>query len=521
METRNKYIFSIIAGWVFFIFILLAISAYLSISGFISIEKKVAIDNSERVKRVLLAKLEPLYFLNSDYSYWDETYNFITTKNEAFIKTNLADDFFKSNKINYVMLIDTSGDLVWGKGFDLVNNTYTNIPEDILGFFKKNNKFLISYRDEYNDLIKKQYGIGGLLPPTTNGDIVYFVMNEINTADENTAPNGYLIFAKILSPVFMQDLSKELGFTITFGSIKNYLNTASDDVKIQYLDSNTILGSIVINDINKKPLSALEIQYPRVIYKESIASFWKNGVILLIFSLFGMFSMAALVYGFFKKQELITDSFERFVPHELIELLNKKSILEVILGTNSKTNLTVLFMDIRNFTSISEGLSPQESFDFLNTILKEIAPIVIRNQGFIDKYIGDAIMALFPKQDSNADNAVAAGMMILDEMDKLNYTGKVKFSFPVKVGIGINTGNSILGIIGTEGRLEGTVISDAVNTASRIQNMTKNYDAPLLISEETYKSMKHPEFYNITRVDEVQVKGKSIKITLYKVEKRK
>lgn len=532
MQTRNKYILVIIAAWIFFIFILSVLTAYLTISGFIHLEKKVTIDNSDRVMRVLVANLERIYLPNSDYAYWDEMYQYVQNKNANFVQTNLAEDFFKTNKLNYVLILDNDGKIILSKGYDLTKNTETKIPAPIEDFFKKNSHYLINYGQDYNDLLKKQYGFGGLLPAeVTQDEAVFFVINAINNSNETSTPNGYLIYGKILNPEFFSTLNAELGYEIKLIPKNNIaqltdgqtiLNHVSKDanVYIKYVGDNSIFSYRLLNDVSHHPLALVQVEFPRILYAESVSSFIKNSLILLLFSLIGMFSMSALVYGFFKKQEIITSSFERFVPHELIELLNKKSILEVILGTNSKRNLSVFFMDIRNFTAISEKLSPQESFDFLNTILREIAPIVIKNHGFIDKYIGDAIMALFPNNETNADNAVAAAMMILDEMDRINYTGKVTIDHPVKVGIGINTGHSILGIIGTEGRLEGTVISDAVNTASRIQALTKVYDCSLLISEETFKSMKHPEFYQITHLEEVQVKGKVIKISIYKVEKR-
>jgi len=531
MQTRNKYIVIIIAGWLFFIFILLALSAYLSLSGFISLEKKITVDDSNRVMRVMVTNLERIFLPNSDYAYWDDTYQYIKNKNADYIEKNLSEDFFKSNKLNFILILDNSGKLVWGKGYDLVKNSYTQIPSELTDFLQQHSKYLVNYRSDFNDLLKKDYGLGGFLPLTSNSSTIFFVINAVNNTKESEEPNGYLIFGKTLSNEFLAILSHELGYTVNLIPVSEINQVPEgapilqslgngNPVVIKTLDKQTIMSYLLLKDVKFKPLALLQIKFPRIVYAESVDTFLSNSLILVLFALVGMFSMSVLVYAFFKKQELITRSFERFVPHELIELLEKKSILEVILGTNSKRNLTVLFMDIRNFTTISEGLSPQESFDFLNTILREIAPIVIQNHGFIDKYIGDAIMALFPNQDTNADSAVAAAMMILDEMDKINYTGKVKFAFPIKVGIGINTGNSILGIIGTEGRLEGTVISDAVNTASRIQSLTKVYDCSLLISEETYHSMKHPEFYQITHIEDVQVKGKTIKISIYKVEKR-
>ncbi len=531
MKTRNKYIYAIIAAWVFFVLVILAISAYMSVSGFLRLEKQITIESSNRVMRVMISNLENIYSPNGEYAYWDDTYQFMKDKNNDYIEKNLTDDIFKSNKINYILFLDSANNITWEKGYDLSKKSATNLPTEFSPFFQQNGKHLIDYRQDFNDLNSKQYSFGGLLNVPSKAEIIFFVLNPITDSSEEKPANGILIFGKTLSPEFFKSLSDEIGYSINLIPLANIDKTpdskeilksltSTDPVYVKYGNENTIQGFLLLKDVNFKPIAILQIDLPRTLYTESINSFLKNGLMLLIFSLIGMLSMSLLVYALFKKQELITNSFERFVPHQLIDLLNKKNILEVILGTNSKRKLSVLFMDIRNFTTISEGLTPQESFDFLNTILREIAPVVIKNNGFIDKYIGDAIMALFPNQDSNADDAVATAMMILDEIDKINYTGKINLSSPLKVGIGINTGHSILGIIGTEGRLEGTVISDAVNVASRVQSLTKTYECPLLISEETYRNMKHPDFYRITHLEDATVKGKAIKVSLYKVEKR-
>jgi class 3 adenylate cyclase len=140
--------------------------------------------------------------------------------------------------------------------------------------------------------------------------------------------------------------------------------------------------------------------------------------------------------------------------------------------------------------------------------------IIIENQGFIDKYIGDAIMALF---SGEADNAVKAGIAMLN---RLNLYNQERLTYGLKIiknGIGINTGLLMLGTVGGENRMDGTVISDAVNLASRIEGLTKEYGVSLLISHNTFRRLQHPENYAIRQVDRVQVKGKSEMVTVYEV----
>jgi hypothetical protein len=139
-------------------------------------------------------------------------------------------------------------------------------------------------------------------------------------------------------------------------------------------------------------------------------------------------------------------------------------------------------------------------------------PAIIENNGFIDKYIGDAIMALF---SGGADDAVKAGIAMLRNLARYNLIRQIEGQIPIQIGIGINTGSLILGTVGGCNRMDGTVISDAVNLASRIEGLTKMFNALLLISEYTYSDLQ--EHYAIRRIGRVKVKGKLQPVTIYEV----
>ncbi|MDM8559693.1 cache domain-containing protein [Candidatus Parabeggiatoa sp. HSG14] len=207
-------------------------------------------------------------------------------------------------------------------------------------------------------------------------------------------------------------------------------------------------------------------------------------------------------------------AYERFVPQEFLSLLDKQSVIDVQLGDQIEKEMTVLFADIRSFTSLSEKMTPQENFDFINAYLSRMEPVIDEHQGFIDKYIGDAIMALFP---ANADHAVQTAIKMLKKLAEYNLT-RGRPARPIfKIGIGIHTGLLILGTVGGKNRMDGTVISDAVNLASRIEGMTKMYGTALLISENTYSHLQDVSQYAIRTVDRVKVKGKSEPVTVYEV----
>jgi len=207
-------------------------------------------------------------------------------------------------------------------------------------------------------------------------------------------------------------------------------------------------------------------------------------------------------------------AYERFVPSELLGLLNKKSIIDIQLGDQIEKEMTVLFADIRGFTTLSEGMTPQENFNFINSYLSKMAPIIKQYHGIIDKYIGDAIMALFP---NNADEALQASIEMLKTLVRYNQGRKRAGYQPVKIGIGLNTGALMLGTLGYQNRMDGTVISDAVNLASRLEGMTKMYGSNLLISGNTYSCLNDTSQYVIRMLDTVMVRGKSKPITVYEV----
>lgn len=210
----------------------------------------------------------------------------------------------------------------------------------------------------------------------------------------------------------------------------------------------------------------------------------------------------------------LTDAAARFVPHEFLSFLGYESIVEVQLGAAVQKEMSILFADIRDFTSLSEGMTPEDNFKFINAFLSRMEPAIVENYGFIDKYIGDEIMALF---GGSADDAVRAGISMISRLNEYNETRQRPERPPIKIGIGINTGGLMLGIVGGKNRLDSTVISDSVNVASRIENLTKNYGVSLLITHPTFMALGNANEYAIRIIDRVKVKGKSDAVTVYEV----
>ncbi|MEG3899292.1 MULTISPECIES: adenylate/guanylate cyclase domain-containing protein [unclassified Microcoleus] len=210
----------------------------------------------------------------------------------------------------------------------------------------------------------------------------------------------------------------------------------------------------------------------------------------------------------------IAEATSRFVPNEFLAFLGCDSIVDIKLGEAVELEMSVLFSDIRDFTTLSEQMTPEENFKFINSYLSRMEPLIVENKGFIDKYIGDAIMALFSE---GADDAVKAGIAMLHTLAEYNRHRASVGDVPVQIGVGINTGSLMLGIVGGKSRMDGTVISDAVNLASRIENLTKNYGVSLLITQQTFDRLTNPADYAVRVIDKVQVKGKSEWVTVYEV----
>ena len=207
--------------------------------------------------------------------------------------------------------------------------------------------------------------------------------------------------------------------------------------------------------------------------------------------------------------------YSSFVPREFLTQLGRDNILDVQLGDHVQTDMTILFADIVDFTSLSEKMGPQASFKFINAYLSWISPIIRMNNGFIDKYIGDAIMAIFPE---NADDALQTAVGMQQAMQRFNKQFVSAGIPPIRIGIGLHKGSLMLGVIGEAERMETTVISDAVNVAARLERLTRRYDVGIVVSENTLQSLAEDNnAYHTRLIDKVRVKGRSETTVVHEV----
>ncbi len=210
--------------------------------------------------------------------------------------------------------------------------------------------------------------------------------------------------------------------------------------------------------------------------------------------------------------KIIHEVSQKFVPNEFIKSLGKDKLTEVNLGDMVEKDVTVMFMDIRGFTTISEGLNPKDNFLFINSFNNRMGPIIRKNKGFIMQYLGDGFMALFP---NGPQNSLKASIEMNLELRKINKEREAKNRLPIKVGIGMQNGNLIMGITGDIERLDAAIISDTVNTASRIEGLSKHFGTSILMTQQCMDKLTDPDEFDFRYLGPVQVIGKQKPIALY------
>lgn len=196
----------------------------------------------------------------------------------------------------------------------------------------------------------------------------------------------------------------------------------------------------------------------------------------------------------------------KFVPSEFVRSVGKESITDIKLGDHTEKNVTVLFSDIRDYTSLAEGMTPEQNFKFVNAYVGRMGPIIKENKGFVNQYMGDGIMALFPKNPENALDAAIEMQRTLTLYNKRRV--EEKGYKPLSVGIGLHTGPLIMGIIGDSKRNDPAVIADTVNSAARVEGMTKHFGASIIISGDSLELMGDSSGFNFRYLGKVRVKGK-------------
>ncbi|MDM8560320.1 adenylate/guanylate cyclase domain-containing protein [Candidatus Parabeggiatoa sp. HSG14] len=260
-------------------------------------------------------------------------------------------------------------------------------------------------------------------------------------------------------------------------------------------------------------LSGFVISFNLFIWNEQHSVLPLATTLLLILTQF-IFNMS---YGYViesRNKRHLTNVFGQYVPPELVDEMNKNLGKQFSIEGESR-NMTVLFSDVRGFTSISEKLDPKELSELMNEYLTPMTRTIHEYRGTIDKYMGDAIMAFWgaPLSDrQHARHAIDAAMEMVKYLDKMRSIFRAKGWPEIRVGIGLNTGVMSVGNMGSQFRMAYTVLGDAVNLGSRLEGITKQYSVQIIVSETTKEAV--PE-YLFRELDHVKVKGKDQPVAIF------
>ncbi len=213
-------------------------------------------------------------------------------------------------------------------------------------------------------------------------------------------------------------------------------------------------------------------------------------------------------------KEQFLQAAQRFIPSQYLEFLEKDSIINVQLGDHVSAEMAVMFSDIRGFTTLSEKMTAQENFDFVNEYLKLVSPIIQSHEGFIVKFLGDGMMAIFPY---GVADAVQAGIEKTRTVQTFNAMLMAQGLPAISIGIGVHTGPMMVGMIGEEMRMQGDAFSDNVNLTARLEGLNKYFGTAMIISEDTFRQLPQPVSFKMRWLGKAIVKGRAAPLGLYEI----
>jgi class 3 adenylate cyclase len=308
-----------------------------------------------------------------------------------------------------------------------------------------------------------------------------------------------------------------------------------------YLVEKASDGSVALRMIEKNPddydLIILDIMMPHISGYEVCVEIRKKHppAVLPIILLTAKNRVSDLMKGFevgandylvkpFSKGELLSriqsllgiheyaKATERFVPHAFLKRIGKDEILNVHRGDHALCDVTVMFADIRNYTLMSEKMSPEENFRFVNEYVGYMGPLIQREKGFVNQYLGDGIMAIFPEESAYS---LKAAIAMQKRVNGVGAPPVKALNKQISIGVGLHTGPLILGIIGDENRSDPATLADTVNIASRIEGLTKHFGANIILSEESKALLDNEDDYHLRYLGKVQVKGKKNALSIF------
>ena len=385
-----------------------------------------------------------------------------------------------------------------------INDKEISLNDDglvLVNFYKRDQYKIISFLDVATGVVKPEY---------FKGKIVILGITEVGSGDIVSTPIGsipgplvhYTFISNLLQGHLISEPKMVASWLIVFFVFLPF---------VLVIFFSKILHRVLID------LSVYFVVYIFVRYLFISEMLYID----LFFPLIALFLSAAAVEGIaFTKQEnrgkFLKDTFSSYLSGDLLNQLiaNPDSIK---LG-GEKKELTILFSDIRGFTTISESMTPEKLIEILNRYFTPMTQSVLDNGGMLDKYIGDAVMAFFNAPvdvEQHADAACHSALSMIEKLDALNKVFEKEGIIPIRIGIGLNTAEVIVGNIGSDAKKDYTVIGDGVNLASRVEGLTKNYTIQILITEFTVAKLTEKFIYR--EIEPVKVKGKDEAVLLFEL----
>jgi adenylate cyclase len=349
-----------------------------------------------------------------------------------------------------------------------------------------------------NDFNNKIVLIGATAPDLHDN---YFV-----PTSNGVAMNGVEIHANVLQNIILN----------------NFLTKQSKGSVFVMLLLIGFLGMFFISKL-KVHHSLLIIVLAIILYALTLIFVFENFeyVLDIFFPMIGLivYTFAGTGLNYINEKKLnahLTNAFGKYISKDLLKnIIDRKH--ELKLG-GAKRTITIFFSDIRGFTSISEKLKPEELVHLLNEYLTEMTKLILQYKGTVDKFIGDAVMAFWNaplEEEKHAELACSASIEQIKKLKELQTKWK-KENLPVmEIGVGVHTGEAIIGNMGSEDRFDYTAMGDTINLGSRLEGLTKQYGVSIITSEDTYKLVKRK--FKFRKLDAVKVKGKNIPVVIYQL----
>ena len=217
--------------------------------------------------------------------------------------------------------------------------------------------------------------------------------------------------------------------------------------------------------------------------------------------------------------ETLSEKFHLFVPEQFLSRIAPRGVESIQVGNATESEMTVLFCDIRDFTQIVEFQAARETFEWLNALFEQLNQAITGHHGFVDKYLGDAVLAVFDRPDHHILDGVNAAMAICDRLRAFNQDReRFPLEAPLRMGIGLHTGQGVIGTVGANQRMDTTVVGDVVNTASRLEEMTKTYHCEVIASRDVVEGLPADHPFQVDWLDDVTPRGKQRQLAIYQVK---